>query len=85
MDFHVLVVLLMPIIYLLTLLYPPVLKNLFVPSFLYCWPAGQGLTVAIVQSLQRKSYKNPNHFKVEGVRLAIFLACFVFTWWVWPR
>lgn len=83
LDFSLAVNLFVPFLYLVTLLYPPVLKDLFVPSFLYCWPAAQSLAAAVVQSLQRKVYRIPNNFRVEMARLVIFLFCFIFTWWVW--
>ncbi len=74
-----------PFLFVLTLLYPPFLKDLFIPSFLYCWPAAQFLTAAVVQSLQRKAYKIPNNFRVEVARLIIYLICFIFTWWAWQE
>jgi hypothetical protein len=77
------VMIFIPSLFLLTLLYPPVLKNIFIPSFLYCWPAAQSLSAAVIQSLQRKVYTIPNNFKLDVVRLVIFLVCFIFTWWVW--
>lgn len=83
LDFSLSVVLFIPLLFLITMMYPPFLKDLFVPSFLYCWPAAQSLATAVVQSLQRKAYRAPNNFRVEMARLVIFLVCFIFTWWVW--
>lgn len=71
-----------PFLFLITLLYPPVLKDIFIPSFLYCWPAAQSLSAAVIQSLQRKVYRVPNNFKLEVIRLVIFLVCFIFTWYL---
>ena len=78
-DFPLFVSIIIPVLYFITLIYPPKLKDLFVPAFLYCWPAKQAITAAVIQKLQRKHYAF-NSFRLEAVRLFAFLVCFVFTW-----
>ena len=62
------------------LLYPPVLRNLFVPLFLLCWPARQALAAAIIQSASRQLGVTPRVFTLKAFALATFLLCFIFTW-----
>ena len=78
-DFPLFISIIIPLLYFITLIYPPKLKDLFVPAFLYCWPAKQAITAAVIQKLQRKYYAF-NSFRLEAVRLFAFLICFVFTW-----
>ena len=62
-------------------LYPPILRQLFVPSFLLCWPAGYVLRGAIVQLAQRTTIRQSNSvFRVKAVNLAITCINFLFTW-----
>lgn len=63
------------------LVYPPVLKNLFIPSFLLCWPARQAVGVALVQLAQRHVRTRANiPLRAKIINLFIFLFCFIFTW-----
>ena len=64
----------------LQLLYPVVLKDLFIPSFLLVWPARQAFSVAFVQYMQRKITRVPNTFRHKTIHLFLFLAAFIFTW-----
>eukprot|EP00731_Ephydatia_muelleri_P023902 Em0016g173a len=66
--------------FLATLFYPPILRHLFVPSFLLCWPAGYVLRGALVQLAQRTTIRQSNSvFRIKAVNLLIICMNFLFT------
>lgn len=74
------IMVIIPLLNFITLCYPPVLRNLFVPSFLYCWPAMYSFTTAIILALQRNAQSRPSSFRLKVITLASVFICFMFTW-----
>ncbi|XP_064392695.1 potassium channel subfamily T member 1-like [Halichondria panicea] len=72
--------LVLPLLYLLTLFYPPILRNLFIPSFFYCFPARLCFSTAILQALQRSTQSRPSTFRLKMITLTSMFLCFLFTW-----
>ncbi len=68
----------LPMLYLITLVYPPTLRSLFIPSFFYCFPASFSLSTALLQALQRSS--RSSKFKLKMIALTSVFLCFLFTW-----
>ena len=79
-ELSVLIIIIVPVLYFLTLIYPPLLKDLFIPAFFYCWPAGRAVTVAMIQVLQRGMHRRTNSFRLKAISLAVMFLCFLFTW-----
>ena len=67
--------------YFFQLGYPTCLHLLFIPSFLYCWPARFILLIIIRNSSQGSFFRHSTALRTTVISLSSFMICFLISWY----
>jgi hypothetical protein len=76
-SFSVLITLTLGLLFFFTVLYPPCFHYLWIPSFLYCWPAREHFMHIVLRNHDASFLKGSRGFRTTVMSLATIIACFV--------
>lgn len=75
-DFNIFLTAILGMMFFITIFSPSCLHQLFVPSFLYCWPARRIFLFLLHHHSQGSFFKHDQGFRTTFISLITFLMCF---------
>ncbi|XP_019852945.1 PREDICTED: potassium channel subfamily T member 2-like [Amphimedon queenslandica] len=79
MTHSIVICVLIGLAFFVTLLMPQCLHILWIPTFLFCWPARHNFMYIVQQKSEVSFFRSFHGFRTTAISLATFLLCFMFS------